>query len=121
MPITFNCACGKILRVGDEHAGKRVKCPACNAIGSVPAPEIEPVFEVEEPEPVPLAAPPAAKQYSRPWQDENVEYDGSLYGVAKSGSGGTSSTSADGDDGPRDKPLPDFRLGSGQRKKKKRK
>src|SRR5438067_4672369 len=32
MPITLNCACGKTLRVADEHAGKRVKCPACAAV-----------------------------------------------------------------------------------------
>lgn len=27
--ITFACECGKALRVADEHAGKRSKCPAC--------------------------------------------------------------------------------------------
>ena len=51
MPITFNCPCGKALRVADEHAGRRVKCPACQAVGTVPAPE---------PEPAPAAPAPAA-------------------------------------------------------------
>ena len=46
MPITLNCPCGKTLRVADEHAGKRVKCPVCNAVIAPPAPE--PSFEVVE-------------------------------------------------------------------------
>src|SRR5262245_570884 len=43
MPVTFACACGKQLRVADEHAGRRVKCPSCEAVVAVPAPD-----EVEE-------------------------------------------------------------------------
>lgn len=27
--ISFSCACGKTLRVKDEFAGKRVRCPGC--------------------------------------------------------------------------------------------
>ena len=42
MPITFNCPCGKMLRVPDENAGRRAKCPACNAVVAVPKPEPEP-------------------------------------------------------------------------------
>ena len=57
MPITLNCPCGKMLRVPDDSAGKRAKCPACSAVVAIPlpppppapAPEPEPVFEVEEP------------------------------------------------------------------------
>ncbi|MDQ7779170.1 MAG: PQQ-binding-like beta-propeller repeat protein [Planctomycetota bacterium] len=29
MPIQVTCGCGKVLNVGDELAGKAVKCPAC--------------------------------------------------------------------------------------------
>jgi hypothetical protein len=128
MPITFSCACGKTLRVGDEHAGKRVKCPACQTIGSVPAPrpepEPEPVFEVVEPAPRPVAAP----RPKRPWDDD--EDEGGSYGMAgraarddgepEVGTYGVAKPAA-GDEGPRDKPLPDFRLGSGQRGKKRKK
>jgi hypothetical protein len=32
----MTCSCGKTLRVADEHAGKRVKCPACAASLTVP-------------------------------------------------------------------------------------
>jgi phage FluMu protein Com len=138
MPITFSCPCGKILRVADEHAGKRVKCPACNTISSVPAPEPEPVFEIVEPAPKPVTP---ARPVARPVAEEDEETGGTYglarpgggrvpvrrdddenegesgpgtYGLAKGGRGGTD------DDGPRDKPLPDFRLGSGQRRKKRK-
>jgi hypothetical protein len=38
MPVTFNCSCGRQMRAADEHAGKRVKCPGCEAINLVPQP-----------------------------------------------------------------------------------
>jgi phage FluMu protein Com len=61
VPIVFDCPCGKTLRVADEHAGRRVKCPACHAVGLVPQPE--PQFEVVEqappPPPKPTPRPPA--------------------------------------------------------------
>ena len=36
MPIQVSCGCGKHLRVPDEHAGKRVRCPICGEIQTVP-------------------------------------------------------------------------------------
>ena len=36
MTIEFYCDCGKKLGVGDEHAGKRVKCPVCLNALTVP-------------------------------------------------------------------------------------
>jgi hypothetical protein len=117
MPITLNCTCGKILRVADEHAGRRVKCPACNAITTAPAPEPEPVFEVVETalrsQATPRPAPPAAK----PHADEDEDHDGATYGLTGAGGGSRHEV----DDSPSDKPLPDFRLGSGQRGKKRKK
>ncbi len=35
MPILMRCTCGKQLRLGDELAGKKVRCPACQAIVAV--------------------------------------------------------------------------------------
>jgi hypothetical protein len=32
MPILLNCTCGKKLRVPDENAGKKVRCPGCDRI-----------------------------------------------------------------------------------------
>lgn len=34
--IEFPCACGKLLGVGEELAGKRVRCPACRKVVDVP-------------------------------------------------------------------------------------
>jgi len=36
MPIEVQCPCGKTLNVGDDLAGRRVKCPVCGEILSVP-------------------------------------------------------------------------------------
>jgi len=38
MPIPVRCSCGKTLAVKEEHAGKKVRCPACRAVLEVPAP-----------------------------------------------------------------------------------
>lgn len=38
MPIEFRCQqCNKLLRVGDETAGKQAKCPACATVQLIPA------------------------------------------------------------------------------------
>jgi hypothetical protein len=36
MPVSFSCSCGKQLRVPDEYAGRRVKCPGCGEATTVP-------------------------------------------------------------------------------------
>lgn len=70
MPITFNCSCGKVLRAPDEHAGKRVRCPACAGVSTVPEPE--PMFEVVEDTAAPMfevvegTAAPKARPVARP-------------------------------------------------------
>lgn len=91
MPITFDCACGKTLRVPDQHAGKRVKCPACNGVATVPAAEPEPMFEVVEDTAQPLVSPPPppkapvkAKPVAARAADEDDEDDNRGYGVKKS-------------------------------------
>jgi hypothetical protein len=58
MPIQFSCAgCGNILRVGDEMAGRKGKCPKCGLVNQVPyatgGPPPAPV-----PTPVPVAPVP---------------------------------------------------------------
>ncbi len=38
MPIEFRCGqCGKLLRTGDETAGKQAKCPSCGSVQPIPA------------------------------------------------------------------------------------
>jgi hypothetical protein len=38
MPIPFNCECGKKLQAKDEFAGKRMKCPGCGTVLTIPGP-----------------------------------------------------------------------------------
>jgi hypothetical protein len=62
MPIETICAgCARKLRVADEHAGKKARCPNCGTIYSVPASP----FAGEPDEPAkpsePLSAPPPGK------------------------------------------------------------
>ena len=76
MSIALQCSCGKSLQVKDEHAGKRVRCPACSDVLAVP--KSEPAFEVvEDEEPVPRAAPVRAKvvAVSRDRDDDDDDED----------------------------------------------
>jgi hypothetical protein len=56
MPIPISCACGRSCHVKDELAGKRVHCPDCQAILTVPQAEL--FEEVEDIPTVELADPP---------------------------------------------------------------
>lgn len=38
MPITFVCSCGERLEVDADLAGRRVRCPYCEAVVDVPRP-----------------------------------------------------------------------------------
>ena len=52
MPIPVTCSCGKKLNAPDTLAGKRVKCPGCQALVLIPEPleviedEVEVIREV---------------------------------------------------------------------------
>src|SRR5438477_8429795 len=86
MPITFDCACGKTLRVNDDLAGRKARCPACQAVVDIPAPAADPGFEVvEDAAPPPakpllarpvLARPPARPPAPPPPEKESAEADG---------------------------------------------
>src|SRR5262249_34239040 len=52
MSIRVQCECGKGLKLRDEGAGKKVRCPACGAAVRAPRPDAE-----EQPRPRPPAAP----------------------------------------------------------------
>ncbi len=54
MSIQVKCACGKLLKVRDEAAGKKIKCPGCQAVIEVPEPRIDLMPE----EPAEPAGPP---------------------------------------------------------------
>lgn len=68
MPISFECPCGRAFNTGDEHAGKRTKCPQCGEPITVPTPaaaalsDEDKAFQAlaEAPDPEPTAAPRTA-------------------------------------------------------------
>ena len=80
MPIEMTCTgCGQTLRVADEHAGKKARCPACGTIAEVPwaGVEVRPVAEPSNPfssasQPAPVGNPfsdgpdPKANPYASP-------------------------------------------------------
>jgi hypothetical protein len=74
---------------------------------TIPAPEVEPVFEIVEEAP---ASTPAAKPYGKPVEDDD-SYDGTTYGIA-SESGDDDDDSGRKGSAPRGKArLPNFRKG----------
>lgn len=110
MPITFTCACGKTLRVPDTSAGKRAKCPACQAVVDIPAPpapEPEPVFEIVE---EPTLPPLPGKAYQKPVADDDSD-DGGTYGLAAP----ERDPPPEGGGGAPKKKLPNFRIGTDNR------
>lgn len=120
MPITFNCACGKVLRVPDTSAGKRAKCPVCSAVVTVPEPEpvleIVEVLDVAELVPPPLPpepeAPPAAPRpagYGKPRFADDEE-DHTPYGLAES-EPSSSALDRNGNARPKGPGLPNFNKG----------
>jgi hypothetical protein len=51
MPIAVSCTCGKDFYVKEELAGKKIKCPGCQAVVQVPAGGA-PTVSVQEPQPL---------------------------------------------------------------------
>jgi hypothetical protein len=79
MSIEFSCPqCGKLLRVGDDAAGKQARCPSCNSVQPIPeSPEMTKPFAAParnaalgEPQVNPYQSPidlPAAPVAPIPW------------------------------------------------------
>ncbi len=62
MSIQVKCACGKSLKVRDEAAGKKIKCPGCQATLEVPEPALDLMPDDPKPAaPAPAEAPPPAR------------------------------------------------------------
>jgi hypothetical protein len=75
MPITARCpnaACGKTLKVKDELAGKKVKCPACASVLTIPSANAAPAASAPPApaRPKPAAKPPAPKPKPPVLEDE---------------------------------------------------
>lgn len=72
MAITFTCSeCDSDVKVKDEFAGRKIKCPRCKAVVSVPADEDE---DMEEEVAVTSAKKPARKSAPPP-DDEDEELE----------------------------------------------
>lgn len=100
MPIQIKCDCGKMLRVKDESAGKKVRCPNCQAILTVPQPEpmlVEP--DPEEPMAVAVTAAPPKK--SPPARNKEADDDDST--AVAAGAPTNSPWSKDDDEDERDR------------------
>jgi hypothetical protein len=75
MPIPVSCGCGRALRIKDELAGRKIRCPTCNAVLTVPAPETElEVVEEEENEGYELLDENATQKRPRAANESEEEY-----------------------------------------------
>jgi hypothetical protein len=61
MPILLQCDCGRAVRVKDELAGRKIRCPDCQEIMKVPVPKV-----AHEDEPVVLEVAITAKPGRKP-------------------------------------------------------
>lgn len=91
MAISVSCPCGKKLSVKDELAGKRGKCPQCNALLTIPQPpkpaELAPLdlpsLSDEFDQPAPAEVIPEAVRLARArsgWVDPSIETEFKLAG-----------------------------------------
>lgn len=69
MSIAVTCSCGKRLRVGDDHAGRKIRCPGCDKVLRVPDEAEE--DDRDEPDDRVRAGRPAAKKAARPSRDDD--------------------------------------------------
>jgi hypothetical protein len=71
MAIDVSCACGRRLRIAEEHAGRQGKCPSCGRTFDLPAAPPEEVIGASEalttqPALAPKAAEPSAPEEAPP-------------------------------------------------------
>ena len=92
MPIEFHCtACNQLLRVPDDTAGRKAKCPGCDAVLEIPAAATRPT--PAEPLPTesmlgPIIGGSASPEGDSPFQMPNVEdtyAGGAVLSVERSG------------------------------------
>jgi hypothetical protein len=56
MAISFSCTCGKQLRARAEFAGRKIRCPGCQSVVTIPTTAPAPIPLTADDEPVPFAA-----------------------------------------------------------------
>ncbi len=62
MTIVVNCACGKKLKAPEGGAGRRVKCPGCGAVLTLPTEQVD-AYELAE------SAPDSSRLDSKLWRE----------------------------------------------------
>jgi phage FluMu protein Com len=63
--------CSRDIRVADEHAGKKIRCPGCKEVLTLPAAP-QPAKTAPAPSPIKKAAPPALPKRRPPEDDEEI-------------------------------------------------
>jgi hypothetical protein len=56
MAISMSCACGRALRLKDELAGRKIRCPQCSIVLQVPDGDVADDFEAAPDPPSPATA-----------------------------------------------------------------
>jgi hypothetical protein len=75
MAIEVQCSCGTRLKVKDQLAGKKIKCPSCQAVLLVPVSDARSQYQIED-DPLP-AKRQSKRKVSREQDDnENLDHDG---------------------------------------------
>jgi hypothetical protein len=64
--------CSRDIRVADEHAGKRIRCPGCKEVLTLPAAAPQPAKAAPVPSSIKKAAPPPIPK-RRPPEDDDEE------------------------------------------------
>ena len=82
-PISFQCSCGKAIKAPAGSAGKKAKCPACNAVVEVPSAAPEPDLLPDPPAPPPCHCPKCGAE--NPSEQEACLSCGEVLGVGASG------------------------------------
>jgi len=81
MAIEFRCGpCGRLLRTGDDTAGKQAQCPECGALTRVPAPAQPPARSAPPLAPLEAGSPfgPGATTVMTPDADHPYQSPGQL-------------------------------------------
>jgi hypothetical protein len=65
MPIPVTCECGRSMRVKDEVAGRKFRCPSCSRVLAVPDPQVEDLDFVMTAEPVEEESSPRRQRPER--------------------------------------------------------
>jgi eukaryotic-like serine/threonine-protein kinase len=77
--LGFPCpSCQKKLQVGDEHAGKKIKCPGCGHVSTAVAP-LPPAAEIPPPMAVMLSARPVDETVTKAPSETQPSHDATLF------------------------------------------